>query len=121
MLKIKLFRRKHNPVHNQFQLHVNIPITFYCTGFIFFDIYAECYKSLNDQLPNITAKCLHLLPLWAGSDRLRLFRADLEEEGSFDEAVKGCDGVFHVAASMQFSVPAAENSGIYTHKLMIPL
>ncbi|XP_004294328.1 PREDICTED: dihydroflavonol-4-reductase [Fragaria vesca subsp. vesca] len=59
------------------------------------------------------AKCLHLLPLWAGSDRLRLLRADLEEEGSFDEAVKGCDGVFHVAASMQFSVPAAENSEGY--------
>ncbi|PON55947.1 NAD(P)-binding domain containing protein [Trema orientale] len=54
------------------------------------------------------AKCLHLLSMWTGSDRLRLFRADLHEEGSFDEAVQGCDGVFHVAASMEFSVNDAE-------------
>ncbi|KDP39033.1 hypothetical protein JCGZ_00790 [Jatropha curcas] len=49
------------------------------------------------------AKSLHLLSLWNGGDRLRLFKADLAEEGSFDEAIKGCDGVFHVAASMEFS------------------
>lgn len=42
--------------------------------------------------------------MWTGSDRLRLFRADLHEEGSFNEAVKGCVGVFHVAASMEFGV-----------------
>lgn len=35
-----------------------------------------------------------------------MFKADLQEEGSFDEAVKGCDGVFHVAASMEFNVTA---------------
>lgn len=46
-------------------------------------------------------------------DRLRLFRADLREEGSFDEVVKGCDGVFHVATSMEFSVPVEENIGMY--------
>ncbi|KAF9588279.1 hypothetical protein IFM89_008696 [Coptis chinensis] len=31
------------------------------------------------------------------------------EEGSFDEAVKGCHGVFHVAASMEFNVLAKDN------------
>ncbi|XP_062079633.1 putative anthocyanidin reductase [Humulus lupulus] len=56
------------------------------------------------------AKCLHLLSTWSGADRLKLFRADLKEEGSFDEAVKGCDGVFHVAASMEFSVNVTEEN-----------
>ncbi|GFZ06561.1 NAD(P)-binding Rossmann-fold superfamily protein [Actinidia rufa] len=55
------------------------------------------------------AKTMNLLPLWGGGDRLRVFRADLREEGSFDEAVKGCSGVFHVAASMEFDVPAKED------------
>lgn len=41
-----------------------------------------------------------------------MFRANLQEEGSFDEAVKGCSGVFHVAASMEFEVPANEDIGI---------
>ncbi|KEH30759.1 putative anthocyanidin reductase isoform X1 [Medicago truncatula] len=54
-------------------------------------------------------KSLHLLSLWKGGDQLRFFRADLHEEGSFEEAVKGCDGVFHVAASMQFNVNEKEN------------
>ncbi|GMH14405.1 hypothetical protein Nepgr_016246 [Nepenthes gracilis] len=56
-------------------------------------------------------KASYLLPKWNGGDRLKLFKADLHEEGSFDEAVKGCDGVFHVAASMEFSVPDQENIG----------
>ncbi|XP_028796343.1 putative anthocyanidin reductase [Neltuma alba] len=51
------------------------------------------------------AKSMHLVSLWTASERLRLFRADLDEDGSYDEAVNGCDGVFHVAASMQFHVP----------------
>lgn len=53
---------------------------------------------------------MHLLSMWTGSDRLRLFRADLYEEGSFDEAVRDCDGVFHVAASMEFSVNVTEEN-----------
>jgi hypothetical protein len=35
----------------------------------------------------------------------------MQEEGSFDEAVKGCNGVFHVAASMQFNVHENEDIG----------
>ncbi|KAG2371851.1 putative anthocyanidin reductase [Vigna angularis] len=46
-------------------------------------------------------------------DRLRIFKADLNEEGSFDEAVRGCDGVFHVAASMEFNVDKKENIEAY--------
>lgn len=49
--------------------------------------------------------------MWGAHDRLRIFEADLLEEGSFDEAVKGCIGVFHVAASMQFSVLEKDNIG----------
>ena len=37
---------------------------------------------------------------------LEVFRADLEDEGSFDEAVAGCDYAFLVAAPMNLN---AEN------------
>jgi len=60
---------------------------------------------------NAPEKSFHLLSLWTRGDRLRLFKADLYEEGSFDEAVRGCDGVFHVAASMEFNVDQKENIG----------
>ncbi|KAH9534830.1 hypothetical protein CY35_17G024000 [Sphagnum magellanicum] len=43
-------------------------------------------------------KAKFLLQLPGASDRLKLFSADLLEPGSFDEAVAGCDGVFHVAS-----------------------
>lgn len=55
-------------------------------------------------------KAFHLLNQWESKEQLRLFRADLQEDGSFDEAVRGCDGVFHVAASMEFGVPASESA-----------
>ncbi|KAJ8763655.1 hypothetical protein K2173_003127 [Erythroxylum novogranatense] len=64
-------------------------------------------------------KVMHLLPLWTGGVRLRLFKADLQEEGSFDEAVKGCHGVFHVAASMEFSVPEIEDIDKYVRSSVI--
>ncbi|XVE50505.1 hypothetical protein DITRI_Ditri01bG0167500 [Diplodiscus trichospermus] len=64
-------------------------------------------------------KALHLLSLWGGGDRLRLFRADLVEEGSFDEAVKGCNGVFHVAASMEFHVNTNDNIEAYVRSNII--
>ncbi|OMO80529.1 NAD-dependent epimerase/dehydratase [Corchorus capsularis] len=61
-------------------------------------------------------KALNLLSLWAaGNDQLRLFKADLLEEGSFDEAVKGCHGVFHVAASMEFGVNINANENVEEH------
>ncbi|KAL0292454.1 UNVERIFIED_CONTAM: putative anthocyanidin reductase [Sesamum radiatum] len=62
-------------------------------------------------MDNNLEKASHLFKSWHGRDRLRLFRADLLEDGSFDEAVIGCDGVFHVAASMEFGVPAVEDLG----------
>ncbi|XP_027355906.1 putative anthocyanidin reductase [Abrus precatorius] len=65
------------------------------------------------------AKSLHLLSLWKGGDKLRFFQADLHEEGSFDEAVKGCDGVFHVAASMEFNVSEKENTEAFVQENII--
>ncbi|CAN6269393.1 unnamed protein product [Urochloa humidicola] len=47
--------------------------------------------------PEDTAKNSHLKDLQALGP-LEVFRADLEEEGSFDEAVAGCDYAFLVAA-----------------------
>ncbi|GLT83479.1 hypothetical protein SLE2022_017670 [Rubroshorea leprosula] len=64
-------------------------------------------------------KALYLLSLWTGGDRLRLFRADMQEKGSFDDAVRGCDGVFHVAASMEFDVPADGNVEAYVQSNII--
>ncbi|XP_022753184.1 putative anthocyanidin reductase [Durio zibethinus] len=64
-------------------------------------------------------KALYLLSLWTGGDRLRLFKADLLEEGSFDEAVKGCNGVFHVAASMEFDVNTNEDIDTYVRSNII--
>ncbi|KAL8479945.1 hypothetical protein ACS0TY_026766 [Phlomoides rotata] len=58
-------------------------------------------------------KASHLFKFWEGRDRLSLFRADLLEDGSFDEAVRDCDGVFHVAASMEVVMPAAQNLDSY--------
>lgn len=44
----------------------------------------------------------HLLDLPKAETNLTLWKADLSEEGSFDEAIKGCTGVFHVATPMDF-------------------
>ncbi|KAF8016377.1 hypothetical protein BT93_H1780 [Corymbia citriodora subsp. variegata] len=63
------------------------------------------------------AKSLHLLSTWNGGKRLQLFRASLHDDGSYDEAIKGCDGVFHVAAPMQFDVH--ESTDAYVHSNII--
>ncbi len=38
------------------------------------------------------------MQLPGASDHLKLVSADLLEQGSFDQAVEGCDGVFHTAS-----------------------
>jgi len=43
-----------------------------------------------------------LLDLPGAAERLSIWKADLAEEGSFDDAIKGCTGVFHVATPMDF-------------------
>ncbi|TXG55848.1 hypothetical protein EZV62_017161 [Acer yangbiense] len=53
--------------------------------------------------PNDPKKTQHLLALDAAEERLHTFKASLSEEGSFDSAIDGCDGVFHTASPVVFS------------------
>jgi hypothetical protein len=43
---------------------------------------------------------------------LEILRADLDEEGNFDDAIAGCDYAFLVAAPVNF---AAENTEVVLH------
>ena len=43
------------------------------------------------------------MELEGAKERLHLFKAELMEEGSFDSAVAGCEGVFHVASPVIFT------------------
>ncbi|KAA8531902.1 hypothetical protein F0562_006381 [Nyssa sinensis] len=57
-------------------------------------------------------KVKHLQELEKADKNLTLWKADLTEEGSFDEAIKGCSGVFHVATPMDFESKDPENEVI---------
>lgn len=48
--------------------------------------------------PGNEKKLGHLWRLEGAKERLQLMKADLMEEGSFDDAIMGCDGVFHTAS-----------------------
>lgn len=43
-------------------------------------------------------KVEHLWKLEGAKERLQLVQADLMEENSFDNAIMGCKGVFHIAS-----------------------
>ncbi|XP_021772106.1 cinnamoyl-CoA reductase 1-like [Chenopodium quinoa] len=60
--------------------------------------------------PNDPKKVEHLRSLDGAKERLYLFPANLLEEGSFDAAVEGCEGVFHTASPLtyDFKDPQAE-------------
>eukprot|EP01018_Ginkgo_biloba_P035197 Gb_09083 [translate_table: standard] len=62
----------------------------------------NAFVKMGDRQRN-QAKTGHLLSLPGAKESLKLFKADLSEEGSFDSAVTGCEGVFHVASPMDFS------------------
>ncbi|KAB1215236.1 Tetraketide alpha-pyrone reductase 1 [Morella rubra] len=49
-------------------------------------------------------KTQHLLALDGAKERLCLFKEDLLEEGSFDSAIDGCEGVFHTASPVLINV-----------------
>lgn len=59
--------------------------------------------------PGNLDKVKHLLELPKAKTSLTLWKADLAEEGSFDEAIEGCHGVFHVATPMDFESKDPEN------------
>nr|AVI16676.1 dihydroflavonol-4-reductase [Ribes rubrum] len=62
--------------------------------------------------PTNMKKVKHLLDLPTAKTNLTLWKADLSEEGSFDEAINGCTGVFHVATPMDFESKDPENEVI---------
>ncbi|XP_028099564.1 dihydroflavonol 4-reductase-like isoform X2 [Camellia sinensis] len=53
--------------------------------------------------PDNKSKVSHLLDLPKAGTHLTLWKADIMEEGSFDDPIHGCDGVFHVATPTEFS------------------
>ncbi|XP_068642815.1 dihydroflavonol 4-reductase [Aristolochia californica] len=62
--------------------------------------------------PSNLKKTKHLLDLPGATERLKLWKADLDDEGSFDEAINGSNGVFHVATPMDFESTDPENEVI---------
>ena len=58
---------------------------------------------------NKTSKYSHLTDIAnASSGSLEIWEADLMEEGSFDDAAKGCDGIIHVASPFILKVEDAQ-------------
>nr|CAA70345.1 dihydroflavonol reductase [Forsythia x intermedia] len=62
--------------------------------------------------PENKQKVKHLLELPRADTNLTLWKADMTVEGSFDEAIQGCEGVFHVATPMDFESKDPENEVI---------
>ncbi|KAK4781552.1 hypothetical protein SAY86_015654 [Trapa natans] len=62
--------------------------------------------------PDNMKKVKHLLDLPNAKTQLSLWKADLKEEGSFDDPIQGCTGVFHVATPMDFESKDPENEMI---------
>ncbi|WVZ69561.1 hypothetical protein U9M48_018332 [Paspalum notatum var. saurae] len=62
--------------------------------------------------PENVGKMKPLLDLPGATEQLSIWRADLAEEGSFDDAIRGCTGVFHVATPMDFESQDPENEVI---------
>jgi len=59
--------------------------------------------------PTNPAKVAHLKSLPNADDNLVLFKADLLEDGSFDEVFKECHGVFHTASPLPSGSDDPEN------------
>nr|BAH98155.1 dihydroflavonol 4-reductase [Tulipa gesneriana] len=62
--------------------------------------------------PKDQGKTKPLLDLRGADERLTIWKADLNDEGSFDNAINGCTGVFHVATPMDFESKDPENEVI---------
>ncbi|EMS53116.1 Bifunctional dihydroflavonol 4-reductase/flavanone 4-reductase [Triticum urartu] len=62
--------------------------------------------------PGNQKKVAHLWNLAGAKEGLELVRADLLEEGSFDDAVMACEGVFHTASPI---ITNADSKACYTN------
>ena len=49
-------------------------------------------------------KTTHLHALEGANERLQLVKANLLDEGTFDAAVDGCEGVFHTASPFYIGI-----------------
>lgn len=58
-----------------------------------------------NQATEDTTKTEHLVCMDGAKDRLQLFEANLMGESSFDAAVQGCHGVFHIASPVIVDSP----------------
>ncbi|KAG8504004.1 hypothetical protein CXB51_002291 [Gossypium anomalum] len=56
-----------------------------------------CFVRTTVRDPENVEKVSFLKELSGAKERLKIMKADLMEEGSFDEAIHGVDGVFHTA------------------------
>ena len=72
----------------------------------------KIYKNAGNE-----KKLAHLWNLEGAKERLQLVRADLMEEGSFDDAIMGCHGVFHTASPVL--KPSSDPKASYKHLYMI--
>ncbi|XVF44158.1 hypothetical protein PTKIN_Ptkin02bG0098100 [Pterospermum kingtungense] len=57
-----------------------------------------CFVRITVRDPGDEGKVGFLKELAGAKERLRIMKADLMEEGSFDEAIQGVHGVFHTAS-----------------------
>nr|CAA75996.1 dihydroflavonol4-reductase [Zea mays] len=62
--------------------------------------------------PENVGKTKPLLDLPGATERLSIWKADMADEDSFDEAIRGCTGVFHVATPTDFESKDPENEVI---------
>nr|AAQ83576.1 dihydroflavonol 4-reductase [Lilium hybrid division VII] len=62
--------------------------------------------------PRDLRKTKPLLDIPGADERLTIWKADLSEDASFDEAINGCTGVYHVATPMDFDSKDPENEVI---------
>eukprot|EP01119_Soliformovum_irregulare_P007394 TRINITY_DN19808_c0_g1_i1.p1 TRINITY_DN19808_c0_g1~~TRINITY_DN19808_c0_g1_i1.p1 ORF type:complete len:373 (-),score=99.36 TRINITY_DN19808_c0_g1_i1:39-1157(-) len=76
--------------------------TGYIAGFVIRDLLAQGYnvRGTVRDLKNAESRVKHLRSVDGGKDRLTLYKADLSLDGSFDDAVEGCDYVIHMASPM---------------------
>lgn len=61
------------------------------------------YVNATFRDPVNESKTRHILSLPGANERLMLFKADINEPGSFDSAVHGCDFVVHMATPMDYT------------------
>lgn len=93
--------------------HLKVDITYAKVFYVnYYYMHVHVYPAANMK------KVKHLVELPGANTKLTLWKADLSEEGSFDEAIKGCTGVFHVATPMDFE---SKDPEVYTVTIVVKM